>query len=91
MPQAFLEAGEQGFVVAGFDIDHPIRVKSDLCDCRRKQILARHTPQHLALRPGRNACSKKRCSSAIDCTIAATGHLMKSTKRHPAPRQMAVD
>lgn len=91
MPQTFLEAGEQGFVVTGFDIDHSVGVKSDLGDCRRKQILARHAPQHLALRSGRNTRRKKRCGGAIDDAVAAAGNFMERAKSHTAPWQMAVD
>lgn len=91
MPQTFFEAGEQGFVVTGFDIDHPVGVKSDLGDCRRKQILARHAPQHLALGSGRNARRKKRRGGAIERSIATTGNFMERAKCHTAPRQVAVD
>jgi hypothetical protein len=90
VPQAFLEAGEQGFVVASFDVDHAVRMKADLSDCRRKQILARHAPQHLALRPGRNSRCKKLCGSAIDRTIAAAGNLMERAHHQATSRQVAI-
>jgi len=47
--QAFLETRQDGFVVAGLDIDHPARRETDLRQRRRKEVLMGDAPQHLAL------------------------------------------
>lgn len=65
MPESFLEAGKQGFIVTCLHVDHAVGVQACLSDCRREQILPRHEPKHLALRPCRDSCCKKRCCCSI--------------------------
>jgi hypothetical protein len=38
MPQAFLHAGEHRLVVAGLDVDHPVRRQARLGEGRREEI-----------------------------------------------------
>lgn len=69
---------------------HSIWMKTSLGNSWRKQILPRHTPEHLGMRPSRNPSRKERCCGAIDGTIAAASDLMKRAECQAASKQMTV-
>ncbi|SNS94694.1 hypothetical protein SAMN06295955_10863 [Sphingopyxis indica] len=79
MPQPFLHTGENGLVVAGLHIDHPIRGKTRLGERWREQIRPGHAPKNLAFAACGYSCRKERCRRAINRAIAATGDLVKRT------------
>jgi hypothetical protein len=84
MPQPFFHAGEHGLVVAGLEIDHPVRSEAGLCQGRREQVGARDAPQHLAARAGGDPAGEQRGCGAIDRAVATTGDLVQGTQRQPA-------
>ena len=81
MPQAFFKAGEDGLLVAAFEIDDAVGVQPGLRERRRKQVQSRETPEHLAARAGGDPCGKKRGGRAVDRAIAAASDLMQCAKR----------
>lgn len=84
MAQAFFHAGEDGLVVAGFEIDHPIGRETRLSDRWCEEIGARDAPEDLAFGAGRDARAEKRRSGSVDCAIAAAGDLMQSAESETA-------
>ena len=68
MPQAFFKAGEDGLLVAAFEIDDAVGVQPGLRERRRKQVESRETPEHLAARAGSDPCCKKCGSRAANGT-----------------------
>ena len=91
VPDAFLETCEQGFLVAGIDVDDAVRRETDLGKRGRKEILPRDAPEDSALCPRRDAGSKKGGRCAINGRIAAPGDLVQRAKREPPARKTAVD
>ena len=91
MPQPFLEAGEHRLLVAGLDVDDPVRSKPGLGDGRREQVLPGDAPQHLALGPGGDAGGEQRGRRAIDGAVAAAGDLVQRPECQPAAGKAAVD
>ena len=81
VPQAFFKAGEDGLLVAAFEIDDAVGVQPGLRERRRKQVQSRETPEHLAARAGGDPCGKKRGGRAVDRAIAAASDLMQCAKR----------
>jgi hypothetical protein len=81
MPQAFFEAGEDGLLVAGFEIDDAIGIQPGLRERWRKQIQSDETPEHLAARAGGDACRKKRGGRTVNRAVAAASDLMQCAKR----------
>lgn len=90
MAQPFFHAGQNGLVVSGLDMDHPVRHEAGLFEAGRKEILPEDAPQHLALRPRGDASDETRGCRTIQCTIAAARNLMQAAKRQPAARQPQV-
>jgi hypothetical protein len=86
MPDAFLEAGQHGFLVAGIDIDDPVSGEADLGQGRRKQVLPGD-----ALRPGGDAGCEQSRSSPVDRGISAASDFVQRPKRQPAAWQPIVD
>ena len=80
MPQAFFKAGEDGLLIAAFEIDDAIGVQPSLRERRRKQVQSRETPEHLAARAGGDPCGEKRGGRAVDRAIAAASDLMQCAK-----------
>lgn len=76
MPEAFLHAGKDSLIVAGFDIDDPIGNEADLSQCRCKKIGAAQAPENLPGTTGCDASAEQCCRRPIDCTISATSDLM---------------
>lgn len=91
MAQTLLEAGQHGLLVADVRIDDAVGVKPRLGDCRCKQILARHAPQHLSTGARHDTGRKQGCCGPIDGTVAAACDLVERTKRETATRQSLVD
>ena len=91
MPQAPLEAGEEGFLVARLDIDHAIGPEPGLGNGWSEQVLAGDAPKDFATRPGGNPGGKQRGGSAVHHPIAAAGDLMQRAERESASRQAPVN
>ena len=91
MPDAFLETREQGFVVAGIDVDDAVRGETDLGQRGRKEVLRCDAPEDFAACPRRDAGGEKGGGCTIDGRIAAPGDLVQRAKREPPARKMAVD
>lgn len=91
MTEAFLETSQQRFVAVGLDIDHAIRKKAGLCQCRGKKILPCHAPQHFALCACRNSGGEQSRRRPVDRPVAAARHLMQGTERQSPARQNPVD
>jgi hypothetical protein len=81
VPQAFFKAGEDGLLVAAFEIDDAVGVQPSLGERRRKQVQSRETPEHLAACASSDPCSKKRGGRAVNRAIAAASDLMQCAKR----------
>ena len=81
MPQAFFKAGEDGLLVAAFEIDDAVGVQPGLRERRRKQVQSRETPEDLATRAGGDPCCKERGGRAIDRAVAAACDLMQCAER----------
>ena len=81
MPQAFFKAGEDGLLVAAFEIDDAVGVQPGLGERRRKKVQSRETPEDLATRAGGDPCGKKRSGRPVDRAIAAASDLMQCAKR----------
>ena len=90
MPQAFFKAGEDGLLVAAFEIDDAVGVQPGLRKRRRKQVQSRETPEHLAARAGGDPCGKKRGGRAVNRAIAAASDLMQCAKRQRSARKPRV-
>ena len=90
MTNALLETGQHRLLVAGIDIDHPVRAQTDLGQGRREQVLPGDAPQDLAPGPGGDAGREQRCGRPVDRGIAAAGHLVQRPERHPSPREPVV-
>ena len=90
VPQAFFKAGEDGLLVAAFEIDDAIGVQPGLRERRREQVQSRETPEHLAARAGGDPCGKKRGGRAVDRAVAAASDLMQCAKRQRAAGKPSV-
>ncbi len=88
--QAFLHAGQHRDIIAGLDIDHPIRPKTCLPETGREQVRLRHAPEHLSRHPRDNAGRKAGGGCPIHRTVAATRYLMQAAKRQTASGQPAI-
>ena len=62
-----------------------------LRQCRREEVLAGDTPQHLSARPRSDAAREKGSSRTVDRAISTPGHFMQGAQRQPTSRQMPVD
>jgi hypothetical protein len=90
VPQAFFKAGEDGLLVAAFEIDDAVGIQPGLGERRRKQIQSDETPEDLAVGASSDARGKKRGSRAINRAIAAAGDLMQCAKRQRTTRKPRV-
>jgi hypothetical protein len=88
---AFLETGQHRFLVAGVDVDDPVRGETDPRKRRREQILPGDAPQDCALGPRRDAGGEQGGRSAVDSGVATAGDFMQRPERQPAAREAAVD
>ena len=88
MAQSFFKAGENGFLVTRFDVDHAVWRQARLRQCRREEVLAGDTPQHLSARPRSDAAREKGGSRTVNRAISTPGYF---AQRQPASRQMPVD
>lgn len=91
MSQTFLETGEQRFLVAGLDMDHPVGLETGLRYRRGEKIGTRDDPEHLSLCPRGNPGREHRRRRPVDGAIAAAGDLMQASEPQPASRQSPVD
>ena len=91
MAQSFFTAGENGFLVTRLDVDHAVWRQARLRQCRREEVLAGDTPQHLSARPRSDAAREKGSSRTVDRAISTPGHFMQGAQRQPTPREMPVD
>ncbi len=77
MPQPFLETGQQGLLIAGFDIDHPVRRQPGGGKAGGEQIRIAQAPQDLPAQPRHDAGGEQAGHGAIQRAIAGAGHLMQ--------------
>lgn len=91
MTQPFLETGEQGFLVARLQMDHPVRRQSGLRQSGSEQIRAGDAPQDLAAGPGRDSGGEEGGGGAIHCAMAAAGDFMQRADGQSAAGQTPVD
>ena len=91
MPQPFLEAGKQGFLVAALDIDDAARRETGLGERRREQVGPRHAPQHLAAAARRDAGGEQGGGRAVHGAVAAAGDLVQCAAQQPSFRKNPVD
>ena len=84
------KAGEDGLLVAAFEIDDAVGVQPGLRKRRREQVQPRETPEHLAARAGGDPCGKKRSGCAVNRAIAAASDLMQCAKRQRSARKPRV-
>jgi hypothetical protein len=84
MPQAFFKAGEDGLLIAAFEINDAVGVQPGLRERRRKQIQSGETPEHLAARAGGDARGKERGGRTVDRAVAAARDFMQCAKRQRA-------
>lgn len=90
MAKAFLHAGEDGLIVARFDIDDPVGNEAGLSQCRCKKIGAAQAPENLSGAAGGNACAEQRCRRPIDRSMSATSDLMESADSQSTSWQTAI-
>jgi hypothetical protein len=90
VPQAFFKAGEDGLLVAAFEIDDAVGVQPRLRERRRKQIQSGEAPQHFTAGAGGNPCGKKCGGRAVDRAIAAASDLMQCAKRQRSAGEPSV-
>ena len=91
VPNSFLETGEHRLLVAGVDIDNPVRGETDLGERRRKQVLPGDAPKDLAPGPPRDASGEQGGRSTIDRRVATSRHFVQRPERQPATGKAAVD
>lgn len=91
MPDAFLHAGEDRLVVAGLNIDDPVRFEAGLRQRRGEQVWAGDAPQDLAPRSRRHTAGEQRCCRTVDGAIAAACDFMQRAERQSAARESCVD
>ena len=72
-------------------VNDTIGQEAGLGDGGREQVVARDTPQDLALRAGSDPRGEQRSRRTINRAIAATSHLVRRAKRQSAFRQMLVN
>ena len=66
-------------------------MKAGLGNRGKKQVRARHAPEHLAARPSSDAGHEERSRSPIDSSSPAAGNLVQRAKGEPSARQHLVD
>ena len=89
--KAFLETGEEGRLVPGLDIDHPVRPQTDLTQGRGEEVGAGHAPQHLAGPPGGDPGREQGCGGAVYGLLTSAGDLVKGAERQTAAGQVSVE
>lgn len=87
MPQALLKAGEDGLLVAAFEIDDAVGFQPSLREGGCKQIGASNAPEHFPARAGGNPRHEEGRRGAVNSAVAATTHLVQRTMREPAIRK----
>ena len=91
MPNAFLETCQHRLLVAGVDVDDAVRVKADLGQRRREQVLPRDAPKNFApgarCDPGREQCR----SGTVDGGISTAGNFVQRPDRQPTTGKVGVD
>jgi len=88
---AFLETRQHRFLIAGVDVDDPVRRETDPRQRWREQILPGDAPQDLAFRARRDAGGEEGGRSAVDGGIATSRHFVQRPERQAAARQSAVN
>lgn len=91
MTNAFLETRQYRLLVAGIDVDDTVRIKADLGESRREQVLARDAPQDFALGPRCDAGGEQGGSRAVDRGVATSCHFVQRPERQTAAWKPAVD
>lgn len=90
MAQPFLAAGENRFVVAAVEIDHPVGGQPGLGERRGEQVRPGGAPEHAACGARGDAGGEQGGGRAIDRTVAAAGDLVKPAEHEAAARQARI-
>jgi hypothetical protein len=77
--KTFLEAAEDRLIVAGLQVDHPIRPEARLRQCRCKQVRPGDAPQHLTLKASRDSRCEQSRRGTVYGPVATASHLVKSS------------
>jgi hypothetical protein len=91
VPDAFLEAAKNGFLVACVQIDHSVRGETDLGQSRCEQILPCLAPQDFAACPRGDAGREKSRRGAIDRCVTAARDFVQCPKRESSTRKPGID
>ncbi len=91
MAKAFLETGEEGSLVPGLDIDHPVRPQTGLTQGGGEEVGAGHAPQYLTGSPGDDPCREKGGRSAVHSFLASACDLVDGAQSKAAAREMAIE
>jgi hypothetical protein len=91
MPQSLFKAYENRLLVTRVYVNDTIGQQTGLGDGGREEVVARDTPQDLALCARSDPRGEQRRRRTVNRAIAATGHLVQRTKRQSAFRQMLVN
>lgn len=91
MAKAVLEAGEQGLLVTGLDVDDAAGREARLGDGGREQVLTGDAPQDLALGPRRDPGGEQGRGCPVHRTVPAASHFVQGADRQPAAGEPFVD
>lgn len=89
--QPLFHGGQRLLFAVAFAKDDAIRMEPRLGNGGKKQVRARHAPEHLAPRPGSDACHEERRRGPVDRPSTATSDFMQRTESEPSARQCPVD
>lgn len=89
--QSFLYSRKDLFIPVAFAENRAIRMKTGLRHGGEKEVGARHAPENLAFRPGRDACDEQCRRSPIDGPSPAAGDLMQRAEGEASARQCPIN
>lgn len=91
MAKRFFETGEKVFLIAGFDMNQPVRMKPGLRDCWDEEIPACDYPDHLPCGTRGYPGSEQRSCSSVDAVVAASGNFMQAAECKSSSWKLVVD
>ncbi len=90
MAKTFLEAGHEGLLVAGLDIDDAVRLQPGVAERRGEQVRPRDTPEHRAGQASDDPGREQRGGRAAYGVVAAAGHLVKGSQGQTSAGERSV-
>jgi len=91
VPDPFLETGEHRLLVAGFDVDNPLRTETRLSQGRGKEVLPCEAPEDLTFGARSYAGGEQCGGGAINRAVAASRNFMQRSQQQTAVRQSTVN